>query len=374
MKRIDTHDPERLEYGSPRFWLRTLVPLLFLAAFAGLVGYLVWSGNAACLWFVITLPLFLLVRGWLTERKRPAVGPDGAPLPQDDPYRLVFDRREGTLTVSRLRWLTPQTTAVSLDQFESLRISRNVTVRSTRSGPINEHEYTLHLLGPGGTLTHLDRGGDYFAVRKMAVAVGAFLGLDVVDAAEGSPVVLAVEDLGKPVAEQAAARAVTDYPPAPEGLRWEHEVTGDGVVFRVPFRRISRGERWVFGFLPLVALLAGVGVAVWSAIDVNPRDPVSGFLCSGLLAGAAGLLLWFYRSITNEGTTVIRADARGIAVTEERPRSPSTRKIAAAAVQEIRVQEGAVKVITDRESVALGTLPAPQAEWVRLVLLKALAG
>jgi hypothetical protein len=374
MKRVDTGDPELLEYLEPFPLLGTLAVYILLAlpwaAFLGLIGYLIWSGNAGCICVLVTFPLFLAVRQWLGETRRPAVGADGKPLPLEDSFRLVFDRRRRTLTTSRMRWLSATTAEFPLDRFVALRISRGVTTDRGRSRSV----YPLHLIAADGTAVHLERTGDYFAVRRLAEAVGAFLGLDVVDASSDAVVVLSVGDLGKPLALRRAAR---DPPPdlaPPPGLKGTCEVTADGMVFRTPDFRPSRVELVLLWGAAVGAVLVGAGVATRAVLQPDPYGSFSWWLCSGYLLVPGLLLLGFACLVTNVGPTVIRANAQGISVADRRPLFPSTYEAPADEVWEVALHDGEVKIITATASIPLGRYFAPGAAWLRAVLAKALAG
>lgn len=371
MRRIDTHDPNQLAYQGGGGCL-SLFGLPFFAAgvfvmFAALTGQMkTKGGQPGGIETIIFGTVFGLIfasvgAGFLFGRSG-----------------LVFDK--GTKTVKRWYGLLFPMWArtYEVNSFNEVTISKEVR----RSKKSTYTVYPVRLTGRNVSQLDICEPRDEQEARRIGEEVAKFINVDMVSGLGGVTVRREAGTLDESLRERLRRSGQdVDITAPPDGMRSRFSARGNAVFFQVPPPPFSVAHVAPIG---CAAVFAGfVGFTFLAPLLTDTRTPTEVKLIFGVFVGGIFMLLPLASTI---GMAVARlkrrcqveADSYSLRVTMQGAVSSKSFEVPSKELEELRIEENrgeyCLAAVSDKQTVRFAEgLPRAELEWIRDVMLKALA-
>ncbi|MCY3023734.1 MAG: hypothetical protein NTW87_32540 [Planctomycetota bacterium] len=290
---------------------------------------------------------------------------------------FIFDRGAKTVT----RWyglLFPMWTKVyEWRQFTEVTITRE-TRRSKNS---TYTVYPVRLTGTGDKLD-ISEPRDEGEARKLAEEIAKFMDLGVTDSSGGTTVRREAGTLDEPLRDRLRRTGQdVDISAPPAGMRATFSAHGNAVSFSIPLAPFSPALLVPVGCAVIFGVFVGL-VFFWPMVSQPGMPGEMKWLFGGFfglffilmpLASSLGMVLAKLKRRSE-----IEADGRGLRVTTHGVVSSKTVEIPGEELEELRVEQAGsehrLAAVSDKQTARFGEgLPPDELEWIRGVILKAIA-
>lgn len=293
---------------------------------------------------------------------------------------ITFDKAAKTVT----RWyglLFPMWTKVEqLEQYAAVQITQETRKSSSKSSTTYT-VYPVRLATSGDDTYDISEPREEMEARKLAEEIAKFLDLDILDSTSGAPVRRERGTLDESLRDRLQRTGeAADISAPPPGMRSQYSAEGNTIVFEIPPPPLNPVL-----ILPVIGAIAFSSIAGYMFLGPLLSDPKAPAQMKWIFGGFFGLFFVLVPVGATLGALIagvtrrarIEADAGSLRVTRKGLLFSRTMTIPGEELEELRLETTAKRqlaAMSDRRTERFGEgLSEPELEWMRAVILKAIA-